>query len=80
MLGSRGTCSPSGAALENKLQCVHFCHDLADSGLEATLDEAPDSSDGPSISLMFPPVYEGDESGGVQTALRSGTTTRWPRL
>lgn len=36
------------------------------------MDEAPDSSDGPSVSLMFPPVYEGDEAGGVQAALCSG--------
>lgn len=41
-------------------------------GLEATLDEAPDSSHGPGISLVFPPVYEGDEAGGIQAALCSG--------
>lgn len=44
------------------------------SGLKATLDEAPDSSDGPGVSLMFPPVYEGDEAGSVQAALCSGAT------
>lgn len=36
------------------------------------MDEASDSSDGPGVSLMFPPVYEGDEAGGVQAALGSG--------
>lgn len=44
------------------------------------MDEAPDSSDGPSVSLMFPPVYEGDEAGGVQAALRSGPAVRRPGL
>lgn len=42
------------------------------SGLKATLDEAPDSSDGPGISLVFPPIYEGDEAWCVQAALCSG--------
>lgn len=54
------------------------------SGLKATLDEAPDSSDGPGVSLMFPSVYEGDEAGGVQAALCSGPAVSWtgrqPRL
>lgn len=51
-----------------RLPCVSHPLDL---GLKATLDEAPDSSDGPRISLMFPPVYEGDEAGRVQTAFCS---------
>ncbi|KAA8586158.1 hypothetical protein FQN60_007727 [Etheostoma spectabile] len=46
---------------------------VTDSSLtKATLDEASDSSDGSGVCLMFPPVYKGDEAGGVQTALCSG--------
>lgn len=40
--------------------------------LKSTLDEIPNSSDGSGVSLMFPPVYEGNETGGVQAALCSG--------
>lgn len=40
----------------------------SDSGLQAALDEAPHTSNGPCISLMFPPVNEGDEAGRVQEA------------
>lgn len=49
------------------------------SGLQAALDEAPHTSDGPSIGLVFPPVDEGDETGRVQGALGSGTRLQ-PRL
>lgn len=49
-------------------------------GLKATLDEAPDASDGPGISLMFPPVYEGDEAGGVQATICSGPAVSRPGL
>lgn len=48
-------------------------------GLKATLDEAPDSSDGLGVRLMFPPVYKGDEARGVQTALCSGPAISWTR-
>lgn len=44
----------------------------ADSRLQAALDEAPHAPDGPSVSLMFPPVDEGDEAGRVQETLGSG--------
>lgn len=43
-----------------------------DLGLKATLDEAPDASDGPGVRLVLPPVYEGDQARGVQAALGSG--------
>lgn len=52
--------------------------------LKATLDDAPDSTDGTSVCLMLPSVDEGDEAGGVQTALRSssviGRSGLQPRL
>lgn len=52
--------------------------------LKATLDDAPDSTDGASICLMLPSIYKGDEAGGVQAALRSslaiGRSGLQPRL
>lgn len=54
--------------------------DPLNSGLKTTLDEAPHSTDGPGVSLMFPPVYEGDEAGGVQAALCSGPALSRPGL
>lgn len=44
--------------------------EVSHSRLETTLNEAPDSSDGPGVRLVFSSVYEGDEARGVQTALR----------
>lgn len=44
------------------------------------MDEAPDASDGPGISLVFPPVYEGDEAGRVQAALGSRPVVVQTRL
>lgn len=44
---------------------------VSNSRLKATLNEAPDASDGPCVRLVFPPVDEGDEASRVQAALRS---------
>ncbi|KAF3833684.1 hypothetical protein F7725_024888 [Dissostichus mawsoni] len=46
------------------------------SRLQAALDEAPDSPDGPGVGLILPPVDEGDEAGRVQAALRPGPFVR----
>lgn len=61
--------------LDPKLSSVSCCgrsteaESCSNPRLKATVNEAPDPSDGPGIGLMFSPVNERNEAGGVQAAL-----------